>query len=184
MRCRCGGSAGGARAVLRRCLARSVQRGHHRRAQPGHRRDPVHHRRWRPGGRRPRRRRRAGGLQLWRAVPPLERGRILREAAAVLRRNGRELAALDALDGGNPVTAMPATWPSPRNRWSCSPGRDRFRPASYRTVMRWESVTSRSGGLHNPSLRCGMILRAGGGLGCSLPSILRLSDFSRALGGI
>lgn len=36
----------------------------------------------------------------------MERGRILREAAAVLRRNGRELAALDAIDGGNPVTEM------------------------------------------------------------------------------
>lgn len=46
------------------------------------------------------------GFKVWRAVPPLERGRILREAAAVLRRNGRELAALDALDGGNPVTEM------------------------------------------------------------------------------
>lgn len=46
------------------------------------------------------------GFKIWRAVPPLERGRILREAAAILRRNGRELAALDAIDGGNPVTEM------------------------------------------------------------------------------
>lgn len=46
------------------------------------------------------------GFSLWRAVAPLERGRILREAAAVLRRHGRELAALDAIDGGNPVTEM------------------------------------------------------------------------------
>jgi len=46
------------------------------------------------------------GFQVWRAVAPLERGKILREAAAILRRNGRELAALDALDGGNPVTEM------------------------------------------------------------------------------
>ena len=46
------------------------------------------------------------GFKLWRNVAPLERGRILREAAAILRRNGRELAALDALDGGNPVTEM------------------------------------------------------------------------------
>jgi betaine-aldehyde dehydrogenase len=46
------------------------------------------------------------GFKVWRAVLPLERGRILREAAAVLRRNGRELAALDAIDGGNPVTEM------------------------------------------------------------------------------
>jgi len=46
------------------------------------------------------------GFKAWRAVPPLERGRILREAAAILRRNGPELAALDAVDGGNPVTEM------------------------------------------------------------------------------
>lgn len=46
------------------------------------------------------------GFKAWRAVLPLERGRILREAAAILRRNGRELAALDAMDGGNPVTEM------------------------------------------------------------------------------
>jgi betaine-aldehyde dehydrogenase len=46
------------------------------------------------------------GFKAWRAVPPLERGRILREAAAVLRRHGPELAALDAADGGNPVTEM------------------------------------------------------------------------------
>lgn len=46
------------------------------------------------------------GFKVWRTVAPLERGRILREAAAILRRNGRELAALDATDGGNPVTEM------------------------------------------------------------------------------
>ena len=46
------------------------------------------------------------GFKVWRAVAPLERGRILREAATILRSNGRELAALDALDGGNPVTEM------------------------------------------------------------------------------
>ena len=46
------------------------------------------------------------GFQQWRRVPPLERGKILREVAAVLRRHGPELAALDAADGGNPVTEM------------------------------------------------------------------------------
>lgn len=46
------------------------------------------------------------GFQAWRRVPPLERARILREIAAVLRRHGPELAALDAADGGNPVTEM------------------------------------------------------------------------------
>ena len=46
------------------------------------------------------------GYQEWRRVPPMERARILREIAATLRRHGRELALLDAEDGGNPVTEM------------------------------------------------------------------------------
>ncbi len=46
------------------------------------------------------------GFATWRQVPPLERARILREAAAILRQHGRELALLDAADGGNPVTEM------------------------------------------------------------------------------
>jgi len=46
------------------------------------------------------------GFQIWRRVPPMERAKVLREIATVLRRHGRELAALDAADGGNPVTEM------------------------------------------------------------------------------
>ena len=46
------------------------------------------------------------GFREWRRVPPLERGKILRSIADVLRRHGRELAMLDAADGGNPVTEM------------------------------------------------------------------------------
>jgi betaine-aldehyde dehydrogenase len=46
------------------------------------------------------------GFKAWRRVPPLERAKILREMAGVLRKNGRELAALDAADGGNPITEM------------------------------------------------------------------------------
>ncbi|TWF47447.1 aldehyde dehydrogenase family protein [Neorhizobium alkalisoli] len=46
------------------------------------------------------------GFEEWRAVPPLERGKILKAMAAVLRKNGRELAMLDAADGGNPFTEM------------------------------------------------------------------------------
>jgi betaine-aldehyde dehydrogenase len=46
------------------------------------------------------------GFQTWRRVPPLERGRVLREIAATVRRHGRELALLDAEDGGNPISEM------------------------------------------------------------------------------
>jgi betaine-aldehyde dehydrogenase len=46
------------------------------------------------------------GFAVWRRVPPLERAKVLREIAAIVRRHGRELAALDAADGGNPVAEM------------------------------------------------------------------------------
>jgi betaine-aldehyde dehydrogenase len=46
------------------------------------------------------------GFREWRRVPPLERAKILRAIADVVRRHGRELAMLDAADGGNPVTEM------------------------------------------------------------------------------
>ncbi len=42
----------------------------------------------------------------WRDVPPLERAKALRRIAAIVRENARELALLDALDCGNPVSAM------------------------------------------------------------------------------
>jgi len=43
---------------------------------------------------------------LWRKVKPLERARLLKEAAAVLRAHAEELAMLDALNTGNPVAEM------------------------------------------------------------------------------
>jgi betaine-aldehyde dehydrogenase len=46
------------------------------------------------------------GFAAWRRVKPLERARILREAAAIIRTNGRELALIDAADCGNPVAEM------------------------------------------------------------------------------
>lgn len=46
------------------------------------------------------------GFEAWRRVKPLERGRILRGCAAVIRANGRELALIDAADCGNPVAEM------------------------------------------------------------------------------
>jgi betaine-aldehyde dehydrogenase len=42
----------------------------------------------------------------WRDTAPLERARLLRRMAAIVRDNARELAMLDALDCGNPVAAM------------------------------------------------------------------------------
>jgi len=46
------------------------------------------------------------GFETWRAVAPLERAKLLREAAAVIREHGDELAMLDAADCGNPVAAL------------------------------------------------------------------------------
>ncbi|WP_332684926.1 aldehyde dehydrogenase family protein [Bosea sp. (in: a-proteobacteria)] len=42
----------------------------------------------------------------WRRVAPLERGRILKAMAEVVRKNARELAGLDAQNCGNPITEM------------------------------------------------------------------------------
>src|SRR5450631_624925 len=46
------------------------------------------------------------GFVAWRAVAPLERARLLRKAAAILREHGDELAMLDAANCGNPVHEM------------------------------------------------------------------------------
>src|SRR5229473_8695578 len=42
----------------------------------------------------------------WRRVSPLERAKMLRAIAEVLRRNGDELAMIDAADCGNPFAEM------------------------------------------------------------------------------
>ena len=46
------------------------------------------------------------GFAEWRAVVPLERARILRRVAELLRRNAGELALIDAANCGNPVREM------------------------------------------------------------------------------
>lgn len=46
------------------------------------------------------------GFEEWRRVPPLERAKLLREIAAIMRRHGDELAMLDAADCGNPYQEM------------------------------------------------------------------------------
>ncbi|MEA2992850.1 MAG: betaine-aldehyde dehydrogenase [Alphaproteobacteria bacterium] len=45
-------------------------------------------------------------FQEWRRVLPLERAKLLRRIAEVLRQNANELAMIDAADCGNPVTEM------------------------------------------------------------------------------
>ncbi|WP_246726586.1 aldehyde dehydrogenase family protein [Antarcticirhabdus aurantiaca] len=46
------------------------------------------------------------GFLEWRDVAPLERARILKEIARILRANAKELATIDAANCGNPVTEM------------------------------------------------------------------------------
>src|SRR5690242_8652320 len=46
------------------------------------------------------------GYLEWRAIAPLERARILRRLAEVVRRNAKELALIDAANCGNPVREM------------------------------------------------------------------------------
>ena len=46
------------------------------------------------------------GFLEWRDVVPLERARILKEIATILRRHGDELAMIDAANCGNPYTEM------------------------------------------------------------------------------
>ena len=48
------------------------------------------------------------GFRAWRAVLPLERARILRRIAAILREHADELAYIDAANCGNPVREMRA----------------------------------------------------------------------------
>src|SRR5262245_1076230 len=46
------------------------------------------------------------GFETWRRVAPLERARLLRRVAAMLREHAGELAMIDAADCGNPVKEM------------------------------------------------------------------------------
>ena len=46
------------------------------------------------------------GFTEWRRVPPLERARILKRVAQILREHAGELAMIDAADCGNPVKEM------------------------------------------------------------------------------
>ena len=44
--------------------------------------------------------------RVWKQVAPAERAKILRRIAQIVRANARELALIDAIDGGNPVHEM------------------------------------------------------------------------------
>ncbi len=46
------------------------------------------------------------GFREWRRLAPLERARMLRAAANVIRQHAKDLAMLDAADSGNPITEM------------------------------------------------------------------------------
>jgi betaine-aldehyde dehydrogenase len=46
------------------------------------------------------------GFEVWRDVPPLQRARLLKEMARIVRDNASELATLDSLDCGNPITEL------------------------------------------------------------------------------
>lgn len=46
------------------------------------------------------------GFETWRKVPPLERAKILRRIAAVIREHALEVAMLDSTNGGNPIAEM------------------------------------------------------------------------------
>ncbi|WP_105418341.1 MULTISPECIES: aldehyde dehydrogenase family protein [Neorhizobium] len=48
----------------------------------------------------------SAGFAAWREVKPVERSKLLRKMAGVITQNARELAYLDAVDCGNPVTEM------------------------------------------------------------------------------
>jgi betaine-aldehyde dehydrogenase len=45
------------------------------------------------------------GFQAWRRVKPLERAALMRKASAAIRANADELALVDSLNGGNPISA-------------------------------------------------------------------------------
>src|SRR5262245_58162707 len=48
----------------------------------------------------------SSGFEEWRRTPPLERARLLKRAAVILREHAGELAMIDAADCGNPVREM------------------------------------------------------------------------------
>ncbi len=57
------------------------------------------------------------GFKHWSGVNPLERARIMREVANVIRANSADLAFLDAADGGNPVSEMTRDVMNAANQW-------------------------------------------------------------------
>ncbi|SDG27628.1 aldehyde dehydrogenase family protein [Pelagibacterium luteolum] len=48
------------------------------------------------------------GFKVWRRVAPIERAKVLREIARIIRDNIDDLALIDAMDGGNPITKVRA----------------------------------------------------------------------------
>jgi betaine-aldehyde dehydrogenase len=53
------------------------------------------------------------GFAIWSAMPPAERGRVLRRAADIIRAQNPELSALETCDTGKPLSeTLVADWPS------------------------------------------------------------------------
>jgi betaine-aldehyde dehydrogenase len=77
------------------------------------------------------------GFQTWRAVKPLERAKILREAALLIRKHGRELALIDSANCGNPIREMVRDANSAPPALISSPG---LRPRSKATPFRWATT--------------------------------------------
>ncbi|HWJ87956.1 MAG TPA: aldehyde dehydrogenase family protein [Pelagibacterium sp.] len=79
------------------------------------------------------------GFAAWRKVAPLERAKILREAARIIRANIDDLALIDAADGGNPITKV---------RADVMQGADRFDFfAGLVTEMKGDTIPGRDGTL-------------------------------------
>lgn len=79
------------------------------------------------------------GFAVWRKVAPLERAKILREVARIIRDNIDVLSAIDAADGGNPITKV---------RADVMQGAERFDFfAGLITEMKGETIPSRDGTL-------------------------------------
>ena len=57
------------------------------------------------------------GFQQWSQVAPLDRAKVMREVATVIRANCADLAFLDAADGGNPVAEMTRDVLNAANQW-------------------------------------------------------------------
>jgi betaine-aldehyde dehydrogenase len=57
------------------------------------------------------------GYQIWRDVAPLERARIMLHCAGIFRQHAEEIAYLESLDGGNPISETASDVESSARSW-------------------------------------------------------------------